>query len=86
MGGSTGSEGWREGGRARRIEGGREGGGEEGREGADNHMSYKALLTRFGWECISHVIRPVARGVQGVLENLPFYEPPILENTNPPPP
>ena len=24
-------------------------------------------------------------GVQGVLENPPFYEPPFLENTNPPP-
>ena len=23
-------------------------------------------------------------GVQGVLENSPFYEPPFLENTNPP--
>ena len=28
--------------------------------------------------------RPVARGVQGVLENPPFYEPPFLENMNPP--
>ena len=28
--------------------------------------------------------RPVARGVQGVLENPPFYEPPFLEKTNPP--
>ena len=31
--------------------------------------------------------RPVARGgVQGVLKNPPFYEPPFSENTNPPPP
>ena len=39
MGGSTGSEVWREGGRVGRIEEGKEGGREEGREGADNHMS-----------------------------------------------
>ena len=43
--------------------------------------------------CISETVylprqvadKQVARGVQGVLENPPFYESPFLENTTPPP-
>ena len=54
--------------------------GSKRRERSDNNCEISEEAYTFNTQA-----RSQGGGVQGVLENPPFYEPPFLENTNPPP-